>query len=800
MVQELELFELPQISKSSTTDQDVSQKLELPDISQPSTHQERRQSESISTLNQRTVLHVPKNESDLSDSDFKSLEIPTSLVKVEENVIAPPDTVNDLNEKKIKETKWYNTTYCVVSQCPTKGGAMLHTFPRNPYIRAKWLKICQLSTVKQQHRVCQRHFNKSDYRTDPDTFNDLNEKFRRARLNIGTLPSLHLPIQRKLYKQTYCVVPQCPTKSGVMSHAFPTNPDLRAKWLNICQLSTVKNQRVCQSHFNKSDYKTDPGTINDLNEKRRARLKFGAFPVLNVPRNESTKDLSDSDLSLEIPTSLVKVEEIVIAPPDTVSDLNEKERNLSYTAYCAVPQCTSKAGAKSHNFPTNPDLRAKWLNICKLSKLSTVKWQNRVCQRHFNKSDYKTDPGTFNDLNEKRRARLKGGALPVLHLPKNESTSLEIPTSVVKVGKEFDTGQVNSSIYFPKVIVPPDTVSDLNEKKRKPRKLYYTMYCSVPQCTTKRGATSHTFPTNPDLRAKWQKICQLSTVKQHNRVCQRHFNKSDYFYAPGTFNDLNETIRKARLNKGAFPSLHVPNNESKNSESKNESTNSNSTLRMNPLPFDVNVEKNLSVITPDKINDFFEKKIRPRLLSSTLKIPSDRSSHPVLKSKLFRCSVPQCRTHAPNSHGHTFPTNPDRMAKWQNICQLSKVKSSDRVCQLHFEQSDYLNAFNFNVLNEDKPLKLNIEACPSLHMPQNESTNDLCDSSSELTPFDVVNVEENDIAPPDTINVFNEDIKPSLKIGAFPVVLHVPNDSTNDLSVDCDSSMDPLAVTVKVEN
>jgi hypothetical protein len=478
----------------------------------------------------------------------------------------------------------------------------------------------------------------------------------------------------------YCSVPQCKTKGAIgRFHNFPINPDLRAKWLNICQLSKVKStNRVCQRHFNKSDYFYAPGTLNSLNEERRAGLNIGALPVLHLPKK----------ISEPAP--------IIMATPST-SPCGRKK-----VTRCSVPLCTTKSTGRYHNFPANPYFRAKWQNICQLSKvtLSSV-----VCHRHFNKSDYQIAPGTLNDLNKVMNVKLNKGAFPVLHVPENNSKN--------------DLS---------------DSVSNTDGKR--------VTKCSVPLCTTKGIGGYHNIPGNPDLRAKWQNICQLLQVNLSSAVCQRHFNTSDYMIPPGTLNDLNEEI-KPRLNNGACPSLHLP---------KNQSTNSNDST------VDVNVENNLN--TPDKINDFYEEKIKPRHLLSTLKRKSN-----LFKVATFKCCVPQCRTKAPLSQGHLFPTKPDRRAKWLNICQLSTIKAHNRVCQLHFDKSDYFNPFNFNVLNEGKPLRLKMRACPSLLVPKNKLSDS--DSSSELPTF-VVKVEENVIAPTDTINVLNEDIKPSLEIGAFP--------------------------------
>jgi hypothetical protein len=241
--------------------------------------------------------------------------------------------------------------------------------------------------------------------------------------------------------------------------------------------------------------------------------------------------------------------------------------------------------------------------------------------------------------------------------------------------------------------------------KNRPR-----FYCSVPLCKTKSIGGFHKFPTSPDLRAKWLNICQLSTAKSHNRVCQLHFDKSDYMIAPGTLNDLNEEMTP-RLKTGACPNLLVP---------KDDSTNdlSDSVSSTDPLTFVVKVEENV-------------------------------------KNFKRYCSVPQCKTKTTGAGFHSLPTNPNLRAKWLNICQLSTAKAH-HVCQLHFNKSDYMIApGTLNALNEEMLPRLERGACPNLLVPKNDLTNSESVSSTDPLTF-VVKVEETVIAP-DTINHFNSE-------------------------------------------
>jgi hypothetical protein len=765
-------------------------------------------------------LHLPKTEStsDLSHSE-SSTDPPTFVVKVEENVIA------------------LDTIKCSMRLCSARGFfGEFHPFPpKNSDLRVKWQNICQLSKVNLTSCLCRRHFCNSDYVITPGTLNDL-------RLKTGAFPVLHVPKSNILSNnlKRKCSVPLCTTKGSGGFHRFPSNPENRAKWLNICQLSEHKTTSiVCKRHFDKSDYITYPGTLTNSNVEIMTRLKKGACPVLHVPKNESTNDLSHFDSTmdqltfeenviaqdtinvfnedikpcLEIDlhdpnestnanrhrrksycessmdplTCVVKVEEIVIAP-DPINILNEditpslKIGNENrHRRKCSVPLCTTKGfGGGFHTFPLNPEIRAKWQNIC---QVSTVKSTSYVCQCHFDKSDYMNYIGEHNHINEERRARLKTGACPSLHVPENESTNdlshfdstMDPLTFEENVIAQDTINVFNEDIKpcleigaFPLDLNVPNELTNANRHRRK---------CAVSLCTTKGfGGGFHCFPVNPDLMAKWKNICQVSVLKSTSYVCQRHFHKSDYVIAPGTLNDFNEEM-KVKLKKGACPSLHLPKNESIIDLSHSESSTDQQTFEVRE------VEEN--VIALDTIN-LFNEDMKP-----SLKI-GDVNRH------RRKCSVPLCTTKGAGGGFHTFPANPDLRAKWQNICQVSTVKSTSYVCQCHFDTSDYQIApGTLNFVNEEMKVKLKKGACPSLHVPKNESTNDLSHCDSTMDPLTcVVKVEEN-VMYEDTINVLNEDIKPSLQFGAFPVVLHVPDESIID---DSDSSMDPLAVSVKMEN
>lgn len=56
------------------------------------------------------------------------------------------------------------------------------------------------------------------------------------------------------------------------------------------------------------------------------------------------------------------------------------------------------------------------------------------------------------------------------------------------------------------------------------------MNCCIPQCNQKPApnVSLHMLPNNPKMLKKWKIALKISKPKVHDRVCNRHFQKSDY--------------------------------------------------------------------------------------------------------------------------------------------------------------------------------------------------------------------------------------------------------------------------------
>ena len=97
---------------------------------------------------------------------------------------------------------------------------------------------------------------------------------------------------------------------------------------------------------------------------------------------------------------------------------------------------------------------------------------------------------------------------------------------------------------------------------------------------------------------------------------------------------------------------------------------------------------------------------------------------PVLSTKKklhFRCSLPSCSYYATNGF-YGFPKNEKLRKRWQNLCAMEEVKTCDRLCFQHFEESQLSSTPR--TINALPRLKLG--AIPSLNLPKVGESVNIC--------------------------------------------------------------------------
>ena len=89
-------------------------------------------------------------------------------------------------------------------------------------------------------------------------------------------------------------------------------------------------------------------------------------------------------------------------------------------------------------------------------------------------------------------------------------------------------------------------------EENKIKKRIGVQKCCISTCNEKGRVGFFNFPTNPDFREKWMKLCGLTELKHRDKVCYKHFDKDAFVYL-----DHINTCRK-RLRYNVLPTLFLP--------------------------------------------------------------------------------------------------------------------------------------------------------------------------------------------------------------------------------------------------
>lgn len=105
--------------------------------------------------------------------------------------------------------------------------------------------------------------------------------------------------KRFVYANRKCVVPDCSSTDldkSVSLHWFPTNPELRAKWLiwlNRPNFIPKSQSKICSKHFTYNSYEHNPiiSTIIGVDNALKVCLVKNACPSLLNPFNEPSENM-----------------------------------------------------------------------------------------------------------------------------------------------------------------------------------------------------------------------------------------------------------------------------------------------------------------------------------------------------------------------------------------------------------------------------------------------------------------------------------------------------------------------------
>ncbi|XP_036331460.1 uncharacterized protein LOC118743077 [Rhagoletis pomonella] len=284
---------------------------------------------------------------------------------------------------------------CRVRGCKSEGSGMrFFCFPQDPIENKKWrenlLYTSDLDFLPPYNsHVCIRHF-------EPTA---LGEKC----LKRGAIPTLNLGYDyqpphnfhiKKHWKEV-CCIKNCTSDA---KRKFFTYRKYNESWNKVCNIDPSKYPRplICELHFDK-EFITPK------------RLRLGAFPTLNLPRQLSTN-----------------------APAVQNSETIQRHENKRT---CCIRSCRGDKNATLISFPVAKESRTRWIKACNLNASECDELY--ICARHFQTSFLTTD-----------EKLLKIGAFPTLNLHSHPDRGVESITTLQKQKSAISPNKTQLPLEF----------------------------------------------------------------------------------------------------------------------------------------------------------------------------------------------------------------------------------------------------------------------------------------------------------------------------------------------------------------
>lgn len=179
---------------------------------------------------------------------------------------------------------------CSVNGCNSKSTSTKCSFFRIPFHSEKrcteWFASVDLSGAKAPKFVCEFHFDKED--------------FIKGRLKLKSIPRMVHSTNGQLISQTRkekkekpnlktrkCILQDCRNfkflNKNMRFCIFPSNPDIRDKWLQFCGFENVpKYSYLCREHF-------------DVECFSGRKIKYNSVPTI-LPEPNTNVIIEESDM------------------------------------------------------------------------------------------------------------------------------------------------------------------------------------------------------------------------------------------------------------------------------------------------------------------------------------------------------------------------------------------------------------------------------------------------------------------------------------------------------------------------
>ncbi|KAL9924803.1 uncharacterized protein ACN2A1_009146 [Glossina fuscipes fuscipes] len=610
---------------------------------------------------------------------------------------------------------------CCVINCQEEQKKM-YGFPKSSELRRIWSNNLRIETrvaLKQQFKVCQRHFASESFINGTDCL-----KIEAIPiLELGDDKDHHLVLEMDATAQSsrQCMVRNCgciPSVDKVKLFSFPQPGEILEKWLFNLQLSAkyaVENTYICSRHFEKSCI-------------RRGILHEMAIPTLCLGHADCF--------------------------------YGNEEEMFTTPIKCCVTSCNynpaedeSEILRSMYRFPKDAENLKKWLDNLNMSDTVYQKQKSaRICGHHFEdvcklKGRETLLPNSMPTMNLGYESKVKNMhrnhfekcCLQSCKMREKFSVSLhDLPQDLNIRSLWFEELALEDRINTENFICSPHFMAIFERLKEK-HKTYLKQYleygllstsykelkqldlmqgfkCSIPKCSTgfKMTAKLFKFPNDVNLFNKWQHNTGLQFEMNKrclHQICALHFEP--------------RCLSEVKLHRWALPTLKLPNinslyvnpPEALPSDHENLKHCCVSDCISEEMPFfqfpskQTNLRKwihnldlgpqqcttNLRVCFKHFEKYCFKKEMSNKQLTlKSWSIPTlrlkrklDLYQNPVEKISFFVCCIPTCRKVRNPSEGiyfYKFPRSKTLSKKWLYNAGIDAESFHERmrICSLHF--------------------------------------------------------------------------------------------------------------------
>uniref|UniRef100_A0A1A9WKB2 THAP-type domain-containing protein n=1 Tax=Glossina brevipalpis TaxID=37001 RepID=A0A1A9WKB2_9MUSC len=639
---------------------------------------------------------------------------------------------------------------CCVINCQEEQEKM-YGFPKNSELRRIWSNNLRIETrvaLKQQSKVCQRHFTSESFINGTDS------------LKIEAIPTLqlggdkdhHLVLEMDAMTQgspPQCMIRNCgciPSVDKVKLFNFPQSTEVLEKWLFNLQLTqnyAIENTYICSRHFEKSCIRrgilhemaiptlclghagcfygneeemfTTPikccvtsCNYNPAEDESEILRSMYRFPKDSENLKKWLENLNISDNIFQKQKSIricghhfeevckLKGRETLV--PNSVPTMNlgydSKVKNIHRNHFekCCLQSCKmrEKFAVNLHDLPQDLNIRSLWFE--ELALEDRINTENFICSPHF--------MAIFERLKEKHKIYLK----------------------------QYSEYGLLSALY----------------KDLKLLDLMQGFKCSIPKCSTgfKMTAKLFKFPNDVNLFNKWQHNTGLQFEMNKrclHQICALHFEP--------------RCLSEVKLHRWALPTLKLPNlyslyvnpPEALPSDHENLKHCCVSDCISEEMPFfqfpskQINLKKwmhnldlgaqqcttNLRVCFKHFEKYCFKKEIGKKQINlkswsiPTLRLKDklDLYQNPIEKISFFVCCITTCRKVRNTSEGiyfYKFPRSKTLSKKWLYNAGIAIESFHERmrICSLHFTSDCFvkdcmiLRKHTVPTLNLSTPIEL----------------------------------------------------------------------------------------------